>query len=95
MKLVITTGAQADLLRIGDFILPHNPVRAVSFVDELLDRCTSIAQMPRAHSLAPRYERHGIRRCVHGNYLIFYRVLEDLVEIIHMNPQCNLPCPTL
>jgi toxin ParE1/3/4 len=34
--------------------------------------------------LIPRYENHGIRRCVHRDYLIFYRVMEDLVEIIHI-----------
>lgn len=27
--------------------------------------------------LVPRYEGHGIRRRVHGNYLIFYRVAEQ------------------
>src|SRR4051812_30389480 len=25
-------------------------------------------------ALVPRYERHGVRHRVHGNYLIFYRV---------------------
>ena len=32
----------------------------------------------------PRYEHWGIRRCVHGNYLIFYRVREDAVDIVHV-----------
>jgi plasmid stabilization system protein ParE len=26
----------------------------------------------------------GIRRRVHGNYLIFYRVREELVEVVHV-----------
>lgn len=31
-----------------------------------------------------RYERHGIRRRVHGNYLIFYRVETAKVVIVHI-----------
>jgi toxin ParE1/3/4 len=32
----------------------------------------------------PRYEHHGIRRCVHADYLISYRVGTELVEVIHI-----------
>lgn len=84
MKVVVTHAAKADLADIGEFIRPHNPARAISFVDELLDRCAALADMPCAVPPVPRYERHGIRRCVHGNYLIFYRVIEDLIEVIHI-----------
>ena len=84
MRVVITNEAKADLVGIGEFIRPHNPARATTFVDELLARCATLADMPHAYPLVPRYERYGIRRCVHRDYLIFYRVLEDLVEVIHI-----------
>jgi addiction module RelE/StbE family toxin len=84
MRVVVTDEAKADLMEIGEFIRPHNPERAATFVDELLGRCADLADMPRAFPLIPRYEHHEIRRCVHRDYLIFYRVLEDLVEIIHI-----------
>ncbi len=74
MILVITEDAKADLKEIKDFIRPNNPKRAESFIDELLDKCATLAEMPRAFPLIPRYEAHGIRRCVHRDYLIFYRV---------------------
>lgn len=32
----------------------------------------------------PRYERRGIRRRVHGNYVIFYRVETAKVVIVHI-----------
>ena len=76
MRVVITDAARADLIEIGEFIRPHNPKRAESFVDELLDRCEALADMPRAFPLVPRYEHYGIRRYVYRDYLIFYRVLE-------------------
>jgi toxin ParE1/3/4 len=83
MKVVITNAAKADLVEIGEFIRPHSPIRSITFVDELLDRCGTLADMPRVFPMVPRYEHHGIRRCVHRDYLIFYRVLNDCVEIIH------------
>jgi plasmid stabilization system protein ParE len=39
MRVVVTDEAKADLVEIGEFIRPHNPARAATFVDELLDRC--------------------------------------------------------
>ena len=84
MRVVITAAAKADLITIGDFIQPHNPKRAITFVEELLDRCYALADMPRAYPLVPRYEKFGIRRTVYGNYLIFYRIHEELIEIVHI-----------
>jgi toxin ParE1/3/4 len=84
MKIFFAPAAKLDLLGIGENIGLENPTRAVSFVDELIDRCYSLADMPRRYPLVPRYEHWGIRRCVYGNYLIFYRVREDAVDIVHV-----------
>jgi toxin ParE1/3/4 len=64
--------------------IQNNPERAITFVEELLDRCNVLADMPRAYPLVPRYEKFGIRRTVYRDYLIFYRVHEESVEIIHI-----------
>jgi addiction module RelE/StbE family toxin len=84
MRVVITAAAKADLLAIRRYIGADNPTRALSFVEELLDRCLVLADTPRAYPLVPRYERFGIRRCVHGNYLIFYRLQTEQIEVIHV-----------
>jgi len=84
MKLVITAAAKADLLAIRRTIEADNPTRALSFVEELLDRCLALADIPRAYPLVPRYERFGIRRCVHGNYMILYRLQPEQIEVIHV-----------
>jgi len=84
MKVFFAPAAKLDLLSIGENIGQENPTRAVSFVDELIDRCYSLADLPRRYPLVPRYEHWGIRRCVYGNYLIFYRVREDAVDIVHV-----------
>lgn len=84
MKVLITAEAEADLEAIGDYIARDNPVRAMSFVRELYQLCLDIADMPQAWPLVPRYERHGVRRRVHGRYLIFYRISADRITILHI-----------
>jgi plasmid stabilization system protein ParE len=84
MRVVITAAAKADLLAIRRIIESDNPTRALSFVEELLDRCLALADTPKAYPLVPRYERFGIRRCVHGDDLIFYRLQPEQIEVIHV-----------
>lgn len=78
--------ARAELEAIGDYIARDNPRRAVSFVRELRDKCLSLADMPLAFPLVPRYEDHGVRHRVHGRYQIFYRVVgqSERVDVIHV-----------
>jgi plasmid stabilization system protein ParE len=76
--------AEADLEAIGDRIAQDGPARAATFVGELRERCLGLARFPRRFALVPRYGRHGIRHRVHGNYLIFYRVEEEAVVMVHV-----------
>ena len=84
MIVIITDEAQADLWRIGEYIALDNPRRAETFVDELEARCLALGDMPRAFPLVPRYEDSGVRRRPHGNYLIFYRVGSNSVDVLHV-----------
>jgi toxin ParE1/3/4 len=72
LNVTITEAAWEDMLNIGRAIMQDSPVRAGTFIDELHDRCESLGQWPRAFPMLPGYEDKGIRRRVHGNYLIFY-----------------------
>jgi toxin ParE1/3/4 len=84
MIVELTAAAEADLEAIGDYIAQDNPVRALSFVQELSRSCIDLADMPEAWPIIPRYERHGVRRRVHGRYLIFYRVAKDRIVVLHV-----------
>lgn len=84
MKIRITEEARADLLNIGVYIAQDNPRRSVTFVRELLGRCHALADMPRAFPLVPRYEHTGVRRRPYGDYLIFYYIGPDTVDILHV-----------
>lgn len=84
MIVELTAAAEADLESIGDHIARDNPARALSFVRELARSCVDLADMPEAWPVVPRYERYGIRRRVHGRYLIFYRIGADKVTVLHI-----------
>ena len=40
--------------------------------------------MPHAYPLVARHGKRGLRRAVHGHYLILYRVTTDAVEIVRV-----------
>ncbi len=85
MKVVLTEQAQSDLERIGDAIAGDSPRRAVTFVAELREKCATLATTPKAFPVIARYRRMAIRRRVHGNYLIFYRLGRDAWAIVTAN----------
>ncbi|MGU3492873.1 type II toxin-antitoxin system RelE/ParE family toxin [Xanthobacteraceae bacterium A53D] len=84
MKLTITAAALSDLRQIASYIAADNPRRSVSFIQEITQRLNSLRKAPHAFPLVPRFERLGIRRCVHGNYLIFYRVTDEMLIVLHV-----------
>jgi plasmid stabilization system protein ParE len=46
-RVIISPTADADLLEILDYIAPHNPVRALSFVQEIQERASrTLATLP-------------------------------------------------
>ena len=84
MRLVITHEAAADLEAIGDYIAEESPRRAVTFVQELRLHCASLLDMPKRFPLTPRHETSGIRRMIHGDFLIFYRVSNENIEVLRI-----------
>jgi toxin ParE1/3/4 len=84
MRVRITRTASEELEQISDYIGLDNPTRADSFTMELLDRCRSLAQHPERYPVATQWRGRQFRRCPHGNYLIFYSIVDDMLEINHV-----------
>jgi toxin ParE1/3/4 len=84
VKVRLSAEARQDLIAIGDYIARDNPARALSFVKELAETCANLAAMPRAWPILPRYEAQAIRRRVHGNYQVFYRIDAEHISIIRI-----------
>lgn len=84
MRVLVTDAAWDDMLGIARTIGRDNPRRATTFLDELYDACRDIGEFPLAHAPLPDRPAAGIRRKVHGNYLILYRLRTDTVEILRL-----------
>lgn len=84
MTLKFSDEAKKDLKQIADYIAKDNPRRALSFSRDLRSKCASLVCYPLAYPLVLRYKGYGIRRCLHGDYLIFYRVENEHVVIVHV-----------
>lgn len=72
------------MIAIGDYIARDNPPRAQSFVAELVGKCADLAHLPKAYPVVPRYAAKGVRRRVHGNYQIFYRVDDTGISVLRV-----------
>ena len=84
MIVVVTAEAETDLEQIAAYIAEQSAEIALNFVRELREKCESLADAPRGYPLVPRHEHLGIRRRPFGNYLIFYRIGPDAIEVVHV-----------
>ena len=81
MRVRITEAAEADLEEIGHFIAQDSPVRADSFVQELLVQCRGLAKQSQRYPVFALVLGREMRRCPYGNYLIVYSILPDEIEV--------------
>jgi toxin ParE1/3/4 len=83
VEIEIKDAARMDLREIAIYIARDNPDRSESFVEELLVRIETIGERPL--SFPERNDwGEGIRRALHGRYLILFRVRDDRVEILRI-----------
>jgi toxin ParE1/3/4 len=84
MIVVFALKAERDLEAIGDWIAKDNPLRAVSFVQEVKQACDRVLSAPHGYPLVQRYKHLEIRRRSYGDYLVFYRVSAKWIEILRI-----------
>ncbi len=84
MKVLVTPVAAKDIGNIGNWIAKENPKRAISFMLELRKTCEAIGDAPKGSVVVQRYVQFEIRRKPYRDYLIFYRIKNDVVEILHV-----------
>jgi toxin ParE1/3/4 len=81
---VFLASVEADLLDIFTYIAEASDSIAIAekFVQELRDRCASLAGLPGTLGRARPELRPDIRSVPHKSYVIFFRYVEDRVEIV-------------
>lgn len=83
MKVVFSSEAEADLESIADYFAMESPSQALVFVQGLRAHCEKLSDLPKRFPLVPQHETSG-RRMVHGNFLVFYRVSPETVDVLHI-----------
>lgn len=83
-NVVITEAAWSDLSGIVDYIGEANPKAADTFVSEVYATCQALGSFPKSHPLIFDKKKRGLRRVVHGNYLIFFQIRGDDIEVVHV-----------
>lgn len=79
--------AEADLDGIIDYIAQDDPTRAEEFGEELRGKTAPLAQHPKmGRSGRPGLPAFVRELVVHRNYIVFYRVLDEVrtVEILRV-----------
>lgn len=85
MRCLYSARAADDLDDIAGYIASDNPQRALSFIDEIRERCEQLAAFPASGASRPDIAE-GIRVSPFGRYLILYSLAGDqlLIErILH------------
>jgi toxin ParE1/3/4 len=81
MKLRLRPEARRDLQEIGDYIARDDRRAAGRFVHMLREKCTFLAQNPYIGRERPEL-RAGLRSFPVQNYVIFYHIIDDTLEVV-------------
>ncbi|MCV0382113.1 MAG: type II toxin-antitoxin system RelE/ParE family toxin [Erythrobacter sp.] len=84
MRLVFTEKARADLRGIAMHIARDDYARALSFTEELRIACAGLRDFPRRFPVATHFADTEVRRRLHDDYLIYYRIENDTVAILRI-----------
>ena len=80
MEITWSPQSLNDIEEIGSFIAKDNPVRAISFVDELIDSVENLRQYPELGKIVE--ENSLFREIVRNNYRLIYQLRPNKILII-------------
>jgi len=85
-SLIFTHAAQINLTEIADFIesTSGNTAVAERFCDDLIAKCEHLAELPGLMGRARPELLPDLRSTPHGNYLIFFRYVDDTFEVVNI-----------
>lgn len=78
-----TSLAQNDAIEIWTYIANENEVAADKVIDQIDSRLKSLSFMPLSGTAMP-YIAPNIRRSVVGRYSIYYRPIENGIEVLRI-----------
>lgn len=78
-----TSRAHLDLVEISFRIAGENPAAADRWLDSIDEKCQLLARMPELGRKRPDLAA-GLRSLPVGNYVIFYRPMDDGIQVIRV-----------
>lgn len=78
--LIVAPSAQQDLSDIYDYIARDKPIAAGNWAAKIEEKCMLIAETPEFGERRPEYGAE-IRSSVIGRYVIFFRPIENGIEV--------------
>lgn len=84
MKLVWTSHALNDLVRLHEFLAPENPAAAAKAVQSLVATADRLQHFPRMGERLDRYDPREVRRIFAGPYEIRYRLTTTSISILRL-----------
>lgn len=79
----LTPSAVEDLEGIYHFIAQDNPAMAIRFIDILEEECKILAQSPKIGRMREELAQN-LRSFPVGDYIIFYRPIQNSIHIIRV-----------
>src|SRR4051812_34689668 len=73
-----------DLQNIEDFIAAESPLRAVAFIDRLIQSVHALEVAPQLGRIVPEFHRQELREVIFRGYRIVYLVEDSTVMILRV-----------
>ena len=80
-KVIYAPEADDDIFGIVEFIARDKPEAARNWMRKIRETCDSIATQPKLGEERPGFGVPGCRSFSVGSYVIFFRVIEDGIEV--------------
>lgn len=87
-NVIYAPEADEDLFGIVEYIARDKPEAARKWLRKIQETCETLATQPETGELRPGFGVPGARSFSVGNYVIFFRAIEDGIEVsrvIHGN----------
>lgn len=84
MRIVWTSKASSDLVRLHEFLAELNPRAAIEVVRRLVVAPRRLSRTPRVGERLPEFSPREIRRISAGDYELRYELANDTIYILRV-----------
>lgn len=82
MEVIFTDRFLDRVEEFSDHIALDNIPKAVTWAEEIFDRCRQLQTNPNSGRMVPEFKRPEIRELIHGNYRLIHEVKPSQVDML-------------